>query len=665
MINNKTFFCILFLLFSFGNLSFAQPPKVPEYMVFAGDTVKFDNLERYSKMDRELLTFSYMHSTSTLMLKRADLYFPVVEKILKKHGLPYDLKYIMVMESNLDPSAVSKAGAAGLWQFMAPSARQYGLEVNPNVDERYHVEKATEAACRYLTDLYRRYGDWMSVAASYNAGPGAISRQLEVQKGNNSLDLWLNAETSRYMYRVIAAKMLFLDPESFGFSVNDSNVYHYSRPREVVTVTEPITDLVSFASRHGVSYSELKAANLWLRESSLKNATHKAYQIIIPATAGRPDGYDWHCNSFSSVSGLGISFYTDSPEIVIPNAYADIELYVTDQHGVTSKLDYPYSDLKYETRHGMGNQYRLFIPGMERDELLKIGVSKGSIFKWGAKTLERPVAVIGSARFATLVESLSDSPVVIADSEEDALALGAAAVVKESDFRNGLDAKALNLALGREVNDTFYPVRQRREPDSYEWEDRHEKVMFRNKTNQPQVVLIGDSITHFWSGEPVGHRQSGNGSWDSLFRGMSVTNMGFGWDRIENVYWRIFHGELDSCSPEHIFLFIGTNNLEKNTNEEIADGIRGLAELLSKKQSGAKIHVVGIYPRYEGEARVRGLNSLIDRTLVRAANVEFIDYGYRFLKEDGKIESSLFLDGLHPNEKGYSIIAEELAKVLR
>ncbi len=260
----------------------AQPPKVPETYVFAGQTVRFDRPDLYERMDRELITFTYMHTNSTLMLKRSARIFYEVEPILKEYGLPDDLKYLMAIESNLDPKSVSPVGAAGLWQFMTVTARQYGLEVNANVDERFHTRKATVAACKYLKYLYDKYGDWMTVAACYNAGPTGIAARAEHQRQKSSLDLWLNAETSRYMFRLIAAKMMFENPADFGFYVNESAKYKYSAPRKVVTVTDTVADLVDFAEKHGTTYLELKEANLWLRESKLNDSSHRKYEIVIP-----------------------------------------------------------------------------------------------------------------------------------------------------------------------------------------------------------------------------------------------------------------------------------------------------------------------------------------------------------------------------------------------
>lgn len=271
-----------FVALALGLAALAQP-SVPKSYTFAGQTVNLERSDMYERMDREVIAFTYMHSTSILMLKRSARFFPQVEPILREYGLPDDLKYIMVIESNLDPKAYSKAGAAGLWQLMPAAARECGLEVNANVDERYNVEKATRAACSILKKSYAKFGDWLTVAAAYNAGQGGISSRLEKQHQKKAEDLWLVEETSRYMFRVMAAKMMFEDPASFGFMVPEMSKYKYIPPKEVVSVKDPVSNLVEFALKHAVSYAQLKTANLWLREDKLNNTSHKEYKIIIPS----------------------------------------------------------------------------------------------------------------------------------------------------------------------------------------------------------------------------------------------------------------------------------------------------------------------------------------------------------------------------------------------
>ena len=260
-----------------------QSPKVPRYVVFAGDTVRFDRSDLYERMDRELIAFTYSHINSLLMLKRSERYFRQVEPILKLYGIPDDLKYLMAIESNLSPKALSTAGAAGLWQFTKTTGREFGLVIDNEVDERYNIEKETAVACQFLKRAYAKYGDWMTVAASYNAGQGGISRRLADQKQKSALDLLLLEETSRYMFRVLTAKLFFEKPELFGFKVDQFEKYPYYPPKNRVTVSGPIESLVDFAEKHGCSYYQLKEANLWLRDSKLVNKAGKTYEIIIPS----------------------------------------------------------------------------------------------------------------------------------------------------------------------------------------------------------------------------------------------------------------------------------------------------------------------------------------------------------------------------------------------
>ena len=260
-----------------------QAPSVPKMIVFAGDTIRFDRQDIYERMDRELISFTYMHTNSTLMLKRSKRIFAKVVPILRANGVPEDLKYLMAIESNFDPKALSSAGAAGLWQFTKSTAKEYGLEVSYEVDERYHIEKETVAACKYLLKAYDKYGDWMTVAASYNGGQNGISKRIENQRQRKAMDLWLVEETSRYMFRILAAKMFFEDPTSFGFYVREKDKYPVEpKPKETVSVSGPIENLVDFAEEHGIRYATLKGANLWLRDSKLTNKAGKTYEIVIP-----------------------------------------------------------------------------------------------------------------------------------------------------------------------------------------------------------------------------------------------------------------------------------------------------------------------------------------------------------------------------------------------
>ena len=255
---------------------------VPDEVVFAGQKIKLDRADLRERMDRELIAFTYSHNLSTLMIKRANRLFPQIEPILKRMGVPDDLKYLMVIESNLDPQAQSSAGAAGLWQFIQSTGRAYGLEVNANIDERFNTEKATEAACRFLLEAYEKYGNWMTVAASYNGGQQGMDRRIELQHETDAMNMWLVDETSRYMFRLLAAKMMFENPSLFGFKFKREDLYPYIPVKEQIKITDPVDDLVAFAEEHNITYADLKRANLWLRESKLNNKSHRTYYIDIP-----------------------------------------------------------------------------------------------------------------------------------------------------------------------------------------------------------------------------------------------------------------------------------------------------------------------------------------------------------------------------------------------
>ena len=272
----------LLLLFTLIPLTAQIVPDVPEYVVFAGQKITFDRADLGERMDRELIAFTYTHSTSTLMIKRANKFFPQVEPILKRMGIPDDLKYLMVIESNLDPQAQSGAGAAGLWQFTQSTGRAYGLEVNSNIDERFNTVKATEAACRFLKEAYEKYGNWMTVAASYNGGQQGMDRRIEAQHQTDALNMWLVDETSRYMFRLLVVKMMFEDPSKFGFKFKREDLYPYIPSKKQVKVTDTVEDLVAFAESNGISYADLKRANLWLRESKLNDKSHRTYYVDIP-----------------------------------------------------------------------------------------------------------------------------------------------------------------------------------------------------------------------------------------------------------------------------------------------------------------------------------------------------------------------------------------------
>lgn len=257
-------------------------PAIPSEVTFAGKTISLDDVERAERLDRELSAMSYTHGNTLLAIKRANRWFPVITPILRKNGVPEDLVYLAAIESTLNPRAVSPAKAAGMWQFMPSTGKDYGLEVNDYVDERYHVEKATEAACRYLKNAYARYGNWESVAASYNAGMGRISNELAAQGVDSAYDLWLPEETMRYVFRLLAMKMILEHPARYGYKLAADNLYQPFEYTEY-TVSEPVDDWAQWAIDHGSDYRTLREHNPWIRAKSLPNKTGKTYTVRIPA----------------------------------------------------------------------------------------------------------------------------------------------------------------------------------------------------------------------------------------------------------------------------------------------------------------------------------------------------------------------------------------------
>lgn len=293
---NYFFGSVLLILFAYSFVSFkpaeeyCEPimecsainsvPIPKEIEIF--DTIiplaRYDLRERF---DREILSFAYYHSMSITTIKRANLFMPIIEPILKKNGIPNDFKYLAMIESNFNVRAVSSAKAAGIWQLMPETARELGLEVNAEVDERYNVEKSTEAACKYFKRAYKKFGCWFSVAASYNVGMGGVNGKLNRQESSDPMDLLLPEETSRYIFRIFAAKELMKDPQKYGFRLRKEDMYHTVGYTEH-TVDTAIVDLVGFAKQFNISYYQLKNFNVWLRDYQLPNKSGKTYIIKIP-----------------------------------------------------------------------------------------------------------------------------------------------------------------------------------------------------------------------------------------------------------------------------------------------------------------------------------------------------------------------------------------------
>ncbi|RXJ50125.1 lytic transglycosylase domain-containing protein [Gelidibacter gilvus] len=254
--------------------------KIPDELNFADEPLPLSIPDVYERMDRELLVNTYWQSNALLMFKRAQKYFPVIEPILKKHGIPDDFKYLAVIESGLT-NAVSPAGARGIWQIMPATGKENGLEINDNVDERYHLEKSTEVACKYLLQSKRSLGSWTLAAAAYNAGNAGISRRLKEQNVNDYYDLLLGEETGRYMFRIVALKEIMTNPKVYGFNFEENDLYG-NIPTFNVVVDKEIPDFTAFAQEYGINYKVLKIHNPWLRETRLNNKTKKEYVIEIP-----------------------------------------------------------------------------------------------------------------------------------------------------------------------------------------------------------------------------------------------------------------------------------------------------------------------------------------------------------------------------------------------
>lgn len=253
---------------------------LPKELDFAGERVPLEIPDVYERLDREFLVNTYWQSNGLLLIKRSNKYFPIIEPILKRNGVPDDFKYLALIESGL-LDVVSPSGASGFWQFMKAAAIEHGLEVNNNVDERYHLEKATQAACDYLKKAKQSTGSWTMAAAAYNAGIAGMNNQATAQQTSNYYDLWLNTETSRYVFRILAVKEIMKNPKKYGFNFEKRHLYN-EVPTFNVKIETSIENLADFAKQHNITYKELKIHNSWLRDRKLENKSGKTYYIKIP-----------------------------------------------------------------------------------------------------------------------------------------------------------------------------------------------------------------------------------------------------------------------------------------------------------------------------------------------------------------------------------------------
>lgn len=247
---------------------------------FCGERVPVEIMDVRERLDRELVVNKNLHSATSLIIKRANKYFPEIEPILKRHGIPNDFKYLCVIESALT-NATSSAGAKGFWQFMPQTAKEYNLEVSSTVDERYDVIKATEATCVYLKRAHAKFGNWTLVAAAYNRGMAGVDRQLTAQGVNDYYDLYLNEETSRYVFRILALKEIMTNADKYGYVFSKDELYQPVKTKKI-TVSTNINDLQTWALEQGINYKLLKWHNPWLIDTSLVVSSNKTYDIQIP-----------------------------------------------------------------------------------------------------------------------------------------------------------------------------------------------------------------------------------------------------------------------------------------------------------------------------------------------------------------------------------------------
>jgi membrane-bound lytic murein transglycosylase D len=261
------------------NVTFVKPYRLPENVTFAGEKMPLDNFDTRESLDREILTSTYRHSSTILIIKRANRYLPVIEKILKANDIPDDFKYLAAAESEYS-NMISPAGATGFWQIMKATGREQHMEINEVVDERYDVEKSTQFACDYFRKSYERYGNWTLAAASYNGGRSAVDEQIRIQNQSNYYDLLLAEETARYIFRAVAYKLIISNPKDYGFSIAEDELYPELEYYEV-KIDSAITSFAEFARQYGTNYKLLKFLNPWLRKPYLTPRPNKEYIIKI------------------------------------------------------------------------------------------------------------------------------------------------------------------------------------------------------------------------------------------------------------------------------------------------------------------------------------------------------------------------------------------------
>ena len=270
--------------------------RIPKNLNFAGEKTPIRDFSVREAMERELVINTYWQSQTLLLHKRANRWFPVIEPILKKNNIPDDFKYIPLIESQLT-NVVSPQGATGFWQLVEPTAKEYGLEITEDIDERYNVVKSTEAACKYFKEAYKQFNNWTLVAASYNLGMTGVQSQLNRQKVSSYYDVLLTEETARYIYRLLAMKEIISRPKVYGFILRKKDLYPVI-PTKKMIIDSTIHSLADFALTEGINYKYLKLFNPWLRTGSLPNPQKKKYVIELPKNGNK--FYDLDGNYYGS-----------------------------------------------------------------------------------------------------------------------------------------------------------------------------------------------------------------------------------------------------------------------------------------------------------------------------------------------------------------------------
>ncbi len=253
---------------------------LPDVLTFAGEPVPMDDPDVRERLDREIHVNTFFHSSTIFLIKRSARWLPQIKPILEAEGLPADMVYLALIESGLQ-NVVSPSQAVGFWQILKGTGKELGLEVNREVDERYHPIKSTRAATVYLKEAYEKFGNWTNAAASYNIGKKGLSDQLEEQQVNSYYDLQTNEETGRYIFRALALKIILADPSRFGYDVDDDHLY-LPENTKLVEVTETIPNLAEWANQQGINYKLLVRHNPWLRKNKLTVRSGNSYTINLP-----------------------------------------------------------------------------------------------------------------------------------------------------------------------------------------------------------------------------------------------------------------------------------------------------------------------------------------------------------------------------------------------